>query len=274
MPIIHIDGTNDPRLSDFEAVPDPELLRCRNQFVVEGRFAIQTLLQERRFHLRSLLLTESTFSVLARALSGPLLETVFVYVTSAANFKIGGYNFHRGYLALVDRPDPVPVCRIISDVESRNPILALDRIGNPDNIGGIFRNAAAFSVEAVLLSPGCCDPLYRKAIRTSIGKTLQIPFSTTNEWPSTLDALRAKGYVVVALTPDHKESIELNEFLSYFKNRRCVVWFLGSEGDGLSEKALEAADFRVRIPLNQSVDSLNVATAAAIALHRLWDYDH
>lgn len=274
MPIIHIDGTNDPRLSDFEAVPDPELLRCRNQFVVEGRFAIQTLLQERRFHLRSLLLTESTFSVLARALSGPLLETVFIYVTSAANFKIGGYDFHRGYLALVDRPDPVPVCRIISDVNSRNPILALDRIGNPDNIGGLFRNAAAFSVEAVLLSPSCCDPLYRKAIRTSIGKTLQIPFSTTNEWPSTLDALRAKGYVVVALTPDRKESIELNEFLSHFKNRRSVVWFLGSEGDGLSEKALEAADFRVRIPLNQSVDSLNVATAAAIALHRLWEYDH
>ena len=79
---------------------------------------------------------------------------------------------------------------------------------------------------------------------------------------------------MAALTPDHKESIELNEFLSYFKNCRCVVWFLGAEGDGLSEKALEAADFRVRIPLNQSVDSLNVATAAAIALHRLWDYDH
>ena len=273
MPIISIDGTSDPRLADFEAVPDPELLRSRNQFVVEGRFAIQTLLREPRFHLRALLLTKNTFRILARELSGQLLETVLVYITSAANFKIGGYDFHRGYLALVDRPEPIPVCRIISAVESRNPILALDRIGNPDNIGGLFRNAADFSVEAVLLGPGCCDPLYRKAIRTSIGKTLQVPFSTTNEWSVTLDALRAKGYVVVALTPDQKESIELKEFLSFFENQRRVVWLLGAAGDGLSEEALDAADFRVRIPLNQSVDSLNVATAAAIALHRLWEYD-
>ncbi len=268
MPVIFIDAPDDPRLADFSAVPDPMLLRERNQFVAEGRFAIETLLRARRFSIRALLLTESTHRALAGELAATRSADIAVYVASAAHFKIGGYDFHRGYLALAERPDAIALSALIAEAAPGRPLLALERIGNPDNIGGIFRNAAAFGAAGILLSPGCGDPFYRKAVRTSIGATLRVPFATAAEWPGDLRRLRAGGYTVVAFTPGRKAT-ELSAFMAEGRRSPPVALLLGAEGDGLSAEAEAEAEVRVRIAIDPSVDSLNVATASGIALHHL-----
>jgi len=273
MPIIRVDAPGDPRLADFDLVPDPVRLRARGQFVVEGRFAIETLLRERRFRVRAMLLTKSTHRALAADLAVPDWAGVDVYLASAASFRIGGYDFHRGYLALADRPAPTPIAGLLDAAPPDVPLLVLERVGNPDNVGGLFRNAAAFGVGAVVLSPGCADPFYRKAIRTSAGATLRLPFATASDWPAALGLLRAAGYLVAALTPPRSaagETTELGEFAARRPPERPVALVVGSEGDGLTAATLSEADARVSIDIDPSVDSLNVATAAAIVLRQLY----
>ena len=267
MPVVRIETTDDPRLADFRDVPDPVLLRARNLFVAEGRFVIETLLRAGRFHVRALLLTESTHRHLADDLVA-VDRDVPVYVAAPSHFKIGGYDFHRGYLAIAERPEPVDATVLIAGAAAGRPVVVLERIGNPDNIGGIFRNAAAFGAAAVLLSPGCCDPLYRKAIRTAMGASLRVPFATADDWPSALQALRTSGYTVVALTPGD-DATDLADFVENHYGAPRVALLLGTESNGLSAEALALADERVRIAIAPSVDSLNVATAAGIALHAL-----
>ena len=142
----------------------------------------------------------------------------------------------------------------------------LEDVGNPDNIGSIFRNAAAFGAECVLLSPNCCDPLYRKAIRTSIGATLRIPFGNIDDWPGGLSRLRDAGLTTTALTPN-PDAEDIEDFVADMPPR--VALLLGTEGPGLSGGATARADRRVRIPIAPAIDSLNVATASGIALHRM-----
>jgi tRNA G18 (ribose-2'-O)-methylase SpoU len=142
-------------------------------------------------------------------------------------------------------------------------------VSNADNVGGIFRNVAAFGAGGVLLSPTCCDPLYRKAIRTSMGATLHVPFARAeqDDWPRVLTRLGAAGFTVVALTL-REPSESLDSFTARPRTSR-VALMLGTEGAGLTPAAASAADYRVRIPISADVDSLNVATAAAIALYEL-----
>ncbi len=151
----------------------------------------------------------------------------------------------------------------------------LERVADADNVGGVFRNAEAFGVDAVLLSPGCGDPFYRKAIRTSSGATLTVPSATADPWPQAIHELRAAGFAMVALTPDHN-AMTIGEFVGTAAARGRVAVLLGTEGDGLTDEVLAAADVRVRIPMHAPrervtgvLDSLNIATAAGIALHRL-----
>jgi len=267
MPVVRIETIDDPRLVDFRDVPDPVLLRERNLFVAEGRFVIETLLRTDRFHVRALLLTESTHRHLADDLVS-VDRDVPIYIVEPPHFRIGGYDFHRGYLAIADRPEPVDATVLIEEVATDLPLVVLERIGNPDNIGGIFRNAAALGAAAVLLSPGCCDPLYRKAIRTAMGTTLRVPFAIADDWPSVLQRLRVSGYMVVALTPSD-DATDVGAFVEKQNGATRVALLLGTESSGLSAEALALADERVRIAIDQSVDSLNVATATGIALHAL-----
>ena len=272
MSVIRITAPDDPRLADFDAVPDPVRLRESGRFVVEGRFAIETLLREGRFPVRALLLTDSTHRALAGDLAASAWAGVDVYVASSAHFRIGGYDFHRGYLALADRPAPTPPGELLAAAPPDAPLLVLERVADPDNVGSLFRNAAAFGAVAVVLSPGCADPFYRKAIRTSAGATLRLPFAVATDWPATLGALRERGYLVAALIPPGaagEPTVELGEFASRLPRQRPPALVVGSEGDGLTAAARAAADARVHIAIDPSVDSLNVATAAAIALHRL-----
>ena len=178
--------------------------------------------------------------------------------------QIGGYDFHQGCLGLAERPKPRDPRLLLQQVVTDRPIVILESVGNADNVGGIFRNAAALGAAAVLLSPGCCDPLYRKSVRTSIGASLEMPFAVIENWPAGLAQVSEQGYDLVALTP-HGEASPLARYHVPAGCRNAAL-MLGNEGAGLTAAALAAANRSVRIPLEPAVDALNVATAAALAL--------
>jgi tRNA G18 (ribose-2'-O)-methylase SpoU len=252
IPVACID---DPRLDDYRNIPDPDLLRSRGIFIAEGRYVVRRLLAS-RFRTRSILMTPA-----ARDASGDVVEQagelpLFVVSQETMN-GIAGFNIHRGCLAVGERP-PAAAWRDLARPASL--VLVLEGVSNADNVGGLFRNAAAFGAGAVLLGPACADPLYRKAIRTSMGASLDVPFAALPDWPADLARLRADGFTLVALTPSGDARLSRAD-------RTALL--VGHEGEGLSEDALSAADVRVRIPMAGGVDSINVATAAAIALYEL-----
>jgi tRNA G18 (ribose-2'-O)-methylase SpoU len=146
-------------------------------------------------------------------------------------------------------------------------VVALEDVANADNVGGVFRNVAAFGADAVLLSPSCCDPFYRKAIRTSMAATLRVPFVRINAWPEGLSDLRTRGFTLVALTP-REPAQALDAFARAARPDRLVL-LVGAEGAGLSPAVERAAHVRLRIPVRPVVDSLNLAVATGIALSRL-----
>jgi tRNA G18 (ribose-2'-O)-methylase SpoU len=171
-----------------------------------------------------------------------------------------GFNIHRGCVALADRPDLPGIEQI--DLTTLGRVIVLEAVSNPDNIGGIFRSAAAFGAELVVLAPGCGDPFYRKAMRTSMAATLDVPIAIASEWPDALETLRARGLRVVALTP----AAEATPLEEHSCSGRTALLF-GTEGAGLSAPALARADRLVHIRTTDRVDSLNVTVAASIAMH-------
>jgi tRNA G18 (ribose-2'-O)-methylase SpoU len=264
LPLIRIETVADPRLADYRGVADPALLRGRRLFVAEGRAVVQRVIEDARWRVSSVLVNESARRALEPTLA-TLAPSIPVFVCEAADFlHVTGYPIHRGCLALVERPAPLELASVIADSRL---VVALERVTNADNVGGVFRNAAAFGADAVLLSPGCCSPLYRKAVRTSMGATLRVPFVELDDWPTPLAALRGGGFTVVALTP-RKAPEALDTFAEAWRPGRIAL-LLGSEGAGLSSDAEALADRRVAIPIRPIVDSLNVAVAAGVALHQL-----
>ena len=266
MPIEPVDDPRDPRLRDFHAVPDPVLLRRRSLFVAESRFVVRELLAHPRLATQALLATPAALDSLGDLLDARTLDTLPVYVAPPPVLKqVTGFRVHRGCLAIGERPAPATDADLPALATARL-VVVLEQVGNPDNLGSIFRNAAAFGAPCVLLSPGCCDPLYRKAIRTSIGASLRIPYGEMADWPEGLDRLRALGYTTVALSPE-PDADDLQALAAVPPQRTALV--LGAEGAGLSDEAVALVDRRVRIPIADGIDSLNVATAAGIALYAL-----
>ncbi len=266
MPIEAVDDPLDPRLHDFRAVPDPVLFRQRGLFVAESRFVVRELLVHPRLITRSLLATPAALASVRDLLDDPTLDTLPVYVAPSSLLKqVTGFHVHRGCLAIGERP-PAATDADLPVLGTARLVVVLEQVGNPDNVGSIFRNAAAFGARSVLLSPRCCDPLYRKAIRTSIGATLRIPYGEIPDWPAGLHRLQAHGYTTVALTPDG-DADDLQALATAPPPRVALV--LGAEGAGLSDEAAACMDRLVRIPIANDVDSLNVATAAGIALYAL-----
>jgi tRNA G18 (ribose-2'-O)-methylase SpoU len=272
MPFIPITDASDPRLEDYRNVPDPELVERRGIFVAEGRLVVTRLLQGRRFVTRSVLVTETARAALAGVLDERGDVPVFVVAPWIIN-AVTGFNIHRGCLAIGERP-PARAWQdgIAANITSADATLAstpakllvVERVGNADNIGALFRNAAAFGADAVLLDDACADPLYRKAIRTSMGAALQVPFARIAPWPDSLAALRDAGYALVGLTPGATDTITA---VASGVSRKKLALLVGHEGDGLSDAALAACTHRARIPMAPAVDSLNVATAAAIVMY-------
>ncbi len=151
-------------------------------------------------------------------------------------------------------------------LKARRLIVILEGVGNADNTGGVFRNALAFGADAVLLSPTCCDPLYRKAIRTSMGATFRVPFRRLHDWPADLDLVKRAGFLLVALTP-RADAKDLDQSARLLARGRSLALLIGNEGLGVTPEAEGKADERVRIAMSAGVDSLNLATAAGIALY-------
>jgi len=257
--------TNDPRMAEYASLTDPELARRHGLFVAEGRLVVRRVIEDGRYAIRSLLLSEAAQQQFQLdGLLARLDPAVPVHVCTAQSFReITGFNIHRGCVAIVARP---PALDPDALADAARLLLMLESIANPDNVGGIFRNAAAFGADGVLLDAATGDPLYRKAIRTSMAATLRVRFAYA-QGPDVLPKLRARGFTVVALTP-HEPAEALDRFLNRPRPARLVL-LLGNEGAGLSTAVAAAADVRVRIPMNTDVDSLNVAVAAGIALSRL-----
>ncbi len=259
-----IDGPDDPRVEEYRHIAEPELVRVRGLFIAEGRLVVRRLIEETRYDVRSLLLSDAALRSLEPSLAA-LAPAVPVYVCGAADFLgITGHDLHRGCLALAARPEPVSIDALL---EPARTAIVLEAVGNADNVGGVFRNAAAFGAGPVLLSPTCCDPLYRKAIRTSMAATLRVPFARIDPWPDALSVLRAHGFALVALTPrDPAEDLEA--FASRARGEKLAL-LVGNEGAGLTPAVEATADYRVRIPIRSGMDSLNLAVAAGIAIYRL-----
>ena len=259
-----IDDPADERVADFVRLNDPQARRRLEgtvgggYFIAEGPAVVRPLLRS-PYRLRSVLVTDRGLRALEpdlAAVGAPVYR-----VTQAVMDAICGFHFHRGALAAADRR-PLPSLAEVTG-EARTLVL-VEGVSDNENLGSIFRNAAAFGVDGVVLDPTAADPLYRRTVRVSMGHVLRVPFTRVGDWPAALAWLRETGVELLALTPaGDAEDVRAVER----RDRRALL--VGSEGAGLSPTALAAADRRVRVAMAPGVDSLNVATAAAIVLHQM-----
>ena len=261
-----IASADDPRIGDYVGLSDPERRRRVEGdggfFVAEGPLVVRALLATGH-RVRSVLVTAPQRAALADVLD-PLASTdVPIYVVAPDVMReTVGFDLHRGAVAAAERP-PLPDLDTV--LAGARRIAVLERVNDHENLGGLFRNAAAFGVDAVLLCPQCSDPLYRRTVRVSIGHVLRIPWTRADPWPEAIDRVRAHGFTVLALTPD-PDAPRIDAVDP--ADDQPIAMLLGAEGPGLSAAALARADTRVRIPMADGVDSLNVAVAAALAFAR------
>jgi tRNA G18 (ribose-2'-O)-methylase SpoU len=255
-------GLDDPRLEAYRDLVSPDALIARGLFVAEGRLVVDRLVRGGRHLVHSLLLTDTAAAAMAPTLAAlDPVTPVFVVPQPVMNGVVG-FNIHRGCLGLAARPVAPPF--EAQPWAAYRRVVVAEGVNNPDNIGSLFRNAAALGADAVVLGPGCADPLYRKAIRTSMAATLSLPWVVATAWPDALDVLRAAGLTVVACAPDAAAASLYDVALP----ARAAV-LVGAEGDGLTAAARARADLTVRVPMYGEMDSLNVATAAAVVLSAL-----
>jgi tRNA G18 (ribose-2'-O)-methylase SpoU len=287
-PIVGVDDPDDPRLDLFRDLNDPagriRLDSDQSVFVVEGRLAVDRLLTS-EYTVRSLLVDDHQVTAASDLVAATRARGAPVFVGSRALVaSTVGFALHRGVVAVANRPSPAGVGRLLADAagtsarEGAPPLVAvLEGLNDHENIGALFRNAAAFGVAGVLLNPTCADPLYRRSIRVSVGHVLRIPFARLVPWPTGLHQVRSAGFVVAALAPRPAADsgvpavslAELKAWMFGSGDPVGVALLLGAEGPGLTDTALAASDVVVTIPMSDGVDSLNVATAAAVAFHAL-----
>jgi len=264
---LRVSGADDPRLSAYLDLREGALLREHGLFVAESRHVVRSLLRGGRFRVRSLFLTETALAELAGDLRS-LRPQPRVFVGSLALLaEVAGYHIHQGCLALAERGPGLPPAAVMrAAVRGRGLILALERLANPVNLGSAFRNAQAFAADGVWLAPDGADPLYRKSVRVSLAATLQVPYARCSDWPADLAELRAAGIRVVACVAD-SSARDIADYADALPRRVPVALLFGSE-EGLSRRARDLADDEVTISMAPGFDSLNVATATGIALHR------
>lgn len=273
-PIVEVD---DPRLDDYRTLTDPELRKRfeaqRGVFIVESPLAVEALAASPHVRAtRSLLVGERRIERMAPVIDDLAALGVPVFTAPAEVLRAtAGFDLHRGVVAAVDRPDPIEPDTLIA---ASRRMLVLEGINDHENLGALFRIAAAFGTDGVLLDPTCADPWYRRSVRVSMGHVLRVPHARAGEWPEILERMAAAGAVdargrwdVVALTPRARSL--LHDRLPAASDARVAV-VVGAEGPGLSEATdgLPGLDRR-RIAMASGVDSLNVATSAGIALSHL-----
>lgn len=259
---IPISDPDDPRIEPYRAVRERDLVGRQHRFVAEGEVVVRVLLKQSRFSIESLLLSENRVESLGDVL-GFLPPDVPVYTANRLVMDaIVGFPIHRGILAVARRALLDPVEEFLSRLPEKALVVGLVGLANHDNVGGIFRNAAAFGADAVLLDQETCDPLYRKAIRVSVGGALLVPFTRAASAEAMMQALQAASFDVISLSPSGRQ------ILSDVRPSARTALLLGAEGPGLPMELL-ARTRTVSIPMSGGFDSLNVATTSGIALHHL-----
>lgn len=261
MTIIRVTRPDDPRIAAFRDIRERDLTGREGLFVAEGEVVLNVLTSPQSLcRPVALLVDEKRAGGLASLIARLPDETPVHVAEQGVLDAIAGFHLHRGILALGGKPEPRPLDALIADMDEQAVVVLACGIGNHDNMGGIFRNAAAFGASAVLLDVTCCDPFYRKAIRVSVGAVLRTPTATGLDALETVEALTAAGFTVVAMTPSADVTLD------QLPRGGRVAIVLGPEGPGLPE-ALIARCRPAAIRMSGGFDSLNVAVAGAIALH-------
>ena len=264
VPTIRVTDPDDPRIAAFRDVRERDVAGRLHGFIAEGEVVLRVLARTRLYRARSLLIAAQRIERLRPLIDsfGPDVETYAA--AQAVMDQIAGFPIHRGILAFGERAPAVAAGTLLAGLPAHATVLALFGIANHDNMGGLFRNAAAFGAAAVLLDPTCCDPLYRKAIRVSTGSALTLPFARFAAGVDPVALLTAQGFETLALSP--AGTTRLSELTP--STRTAIL--LGAEGPGLPKEILERAR-TISIPMAPGVDSLNVASTSGIVLHHLAD---
>jgi rRNA methylases len=259
--IIPITDRNDSRIDVYRNIRERDLTGRQHRFIAEGEVVIRVLLHS-GYEIESFLISEKQQSF-AEEILQELPAGIPVYSASQEVMDgVTGFHIHRGLLAVGKKPEPREASALLASLPDNALVIGLIGLSNHDNIGGIFRNAAAFGADAVILDDTCCDPLYRKALRVSVGGVLKVPFARMPGQDDILACLHDSGFSVVALSPSGKD--DLNAL--HIQGR--IALLLGAEGPGLPQSILDMVR-TARIPMANAFDSLNVATTSGIALYQL-----
>jgi tRNA G18 (ribose-2'-O)-methylase SpoU len=253
---------DDPAVAPFRAIKERDLVGREGLFIAEGETVLRAFVRDAPERVVSLLIDPKRKDKLAEVFAGLPDETPVHLADQAVVDAIAGFHLHRGVLAVGRKPEPVAAGALLARLPGRAVVLALCGIANHDNIGGIYRNAAAFGADAVILDADCCDPLYRKAIRVSVGAALSVPTARLERGEDIAELLAATGFESLALSPSATET------LARLTPAPRTAVLLGAEGPGLPPEVMAGAR-TVGIPMAGGFDSLNVATTSGIVLHHL-----
>jgi tRNA G18 (ribose-2'-O)-methylase SpoU len=261
--VIDVADPADPRLDDFRDLNSvdrrPDLPSGKGLVIAEGVLVVQRMLAS-RFRPRAMLGTDRRLAELADDLTG--VDAPYYRVDAGVMAEVVGFHLNRGVLASASRPPELSVAQVLDGART---VAVLEGVNDHENLGSIFRNAAGLGVDAVVFGMGCADPLYRRAVRVSMGHVLLVPYAWTAMWPGDLQLLRDNGFRLLAMTPDPSAETVAHALTGLVEEK--VALLVGAEGPGLTETVMRASDMRVRIPMSRGTDSLNVATAAALAFY-------
>jgi tRNA G18 (ribose-2'-O)-methylase SpoU len=261
--VIDVDDPADPRLDDFRDLNSvdrrPDLPSGKGLVIAEGVLVVQRMIAS-RFVPRALLGTDRRLAELGDDLNG--LAAPFYRVSAEVMAEVVGFHLNRGVLASASRAPDLSVSEVLDGART---VAVLEGVNDHENLGSVFRNAAGLGVDGVVFGSGCADPLYRRAVRVSMGHALLVPFARAQEWPQDLKLLKGNGFRLLAMTPDPAAQT-LAEAMAQLSDHRVAI-LVGAEGPGLKEHTMRSSDVRVRIPMSRGTDSLNVATAAALAFY-------
>ena len=258
-----ITDPGDARLDNFRELNSidrrPDLPSGKGLVIAEGVLVVQRMLAS-PFRPLAFLGTDRRLAELKADLAGN--PAPYYRVSAEVMAEVVGFHLNRGVLAAARRTPERSLAQVLADALT---IVVLEGVNDHENLGAIFRNAAGLSVDAVVFGSGCADPLYRRAVRVSMGHALLVRYARATDWPADLNVLRQSGFRLLAMTPD-SDAIPLPAAMMATGGQRVAV-LVGAEGAGLSRAVLRASDLRVRIPMSRGTDSLNVATAAAVAFY-------
>ncbi|MFU0505507.1 TrmH family RNA methyltransferase [Pseudaminobacter sp. NGMCC 1.201702] len=257
---VYIEDPADPRVAAYLNIRERDLAGRQGRFVAEGKVVLNVLFGARRFEAESVLLLENRVAGMKDTLRHAPPDLPVYVASSAVLDQIAGFHMHRGVLAIGRKRAPETAEDVIRSLPGQALVVVLVGISNHDNMGAIFRNAAAFGADAVLLDETCCDPLYRKAIRVSVGAALKVPFAAAGPASDLVELLAARGFEQIALSP--QGAVDCRDM----KRPERLALYFGTEGEGLPEILMDRLK-TVRIAMTGGFDSLNVAAASAIALH-------